>query len=61
MTAYAGKERMEHHGQHANCNECYVAWFTISRGWCECNDPIVEQLALWGTSQCGRCGREVRP
>jgi len=51
-----------HTGQHGDrCRECQVARVTWSRGYCECNDPAIEQLALWGTSQCMACGREIRP
>lgn len=61
MTAFIRRVGENHHGQHHNCNECSVARHTISRGYCQCDDPIIEELPLWGTSQCGRCGREVRP
>lgn len=52
---------LEHAGQHRNCNECGIARVTITRGYCGCEFPIVEHLAVWDTDQCGRCGREIRP
>lgn len=51
-----------HTGQHRdNCNECAVALSTWTRGYCECEEPIVEPMPIWGTAQCGRCGREMHP
>jgi hypothetical protein len=45
----------------SGCLECNVARTTWSRGYCQCQEPIVEHLAIWETDQCGRCGREIRP
>lgn len=52
---------MDHHGQHRHCPECNVALSTISRGYCECAEPVVEHLPIWHTDQCMHCGREIRP
>jgi hypothetical protein len=51
-----------HDGQHSrHCAECETARATWTRGYCQCEIPIVEHLALWNTDQCGRCGRELQP
>ena len=66
MFGVAAPER-EHRGQHQRCVECNVlaadtwAHGDWKRGHCSCDDPIVEYVPMWGTNQCGRCGREIRP
>jgi len=59
--------KTDHRGQHRDCVECTVisadiyAYGDWKRGYCTCIDPIVEYVPMWGTNQCGYCGREIQP